>query len=94
MLVRQADVPSPISVSPRATRVRLRRRLIAALAWLFEWVQSCADHYVAAHIYQSLSRLSDAELAARGLTRATLARDLIELHESARKAASLREGQP
>jgi hypothetical protein len=92
MLVRQADVQPLISVSTRATG--LRHKVRTALAWLSEWVQSCADHYAAAHIYQSLSRLSDAELAARGLARATLARDLIEMHEGARKAAPGREGQP
>jgi hypothetical protein len=92
MLVRQADVMPPFSVSMRATRVRHKVR--TALAWLSEWVQSCADHYAAAHIYQSLSRLSDAELATRGLSRATLAHDLIEMHEGARKAASGLEGQP
>jgi hypothetical protein len=35
-----------------------------------------ADHWAAAAMYQQLSRLSDAELARRGLSRATLARDV------------------
>jgi len=39
------------------------------------WVDTCADHYAAAAMYEQLSALSDAELARRGLSRATLARD-------------------
>jgi hypothetical protein len=39
------------------------------------WADTCADYYAAAAMYQQLSALSDAELARRGLSRATLARD-------------------
>jgi hypothetical protein len=39
-------------------------------------LDTCADHWAAAALYQQLSRLSDAELARRGLSRATLARDV------------------
>jgi hypothetical protein len=40
------------------------------------WAETCADYYAAAAMYERLSRLSDAELARRGLSRATLARDV------------------
>jgi hypothetical protein len=40
------------------------------------WVDTCADYYAAAAMYEQLSRLSDAELARRGLSRATLAHDV------------------
>jgi len=39
------------------------------------WAETCADYYAATAMYEHLSRLSDAELAQRGLSRATLARD-------------------
>jgi hypothetical protein len=39
-------------------------------------VKRCADHYASATAYEELSRLSDAELKHRGLTRDILARDL------------------
>ena len=45
------------------------RRIVA-------WADTCADYYAAAAMYEQLSRLSDAELARRGLSRATLARDV------------------
>ena len=48
---------------------RLGRRIVT-------WVDTCADYYAAAAMYEQLSRLSDAELARRGLSRATLAHDL------------------
>ena len=40
------------------------------------WVQSCADYWAAATLYDSLRRLSDSELQKRGLSRDTLARDI------------------
>ena len=42
------------------------------------WVDSCADYYAAAVIYEQLSKLSDAELHRRGLSRDTLARDVCQ----------------
>jgi len=66
----------------------------AAIAWVAEWIESCAHHYAAALLYERLSRLSDAELAARGLNRATLAHDLIRQHEAACRPAAKREARP
>jgi hypothetical protein len=43
---------------------------------LVTWADTCADYYAAAAIYEQLSALSDAELMRRGLSRATLARDV------------------
>jgi hypothetical protein len=40
------------------------------------WADTCADYYAAAGLYEQLSALSDAELARRGLSRATLAEDV------------------
>ena len=40
------------------------------------WIDTCADYYAAAAMYEQLSALSDAELMRRGLSRATLARDV------------------
>ncbi len=40
------------------------------------WAKICADYYSAAALYDQLSGLSDAELNRRGLSRATLARDV------------------
>ena len=40
------------------------------------WADTCSDYYAAAAMYEQLSALSDAELARRGLSRATLAHDV------------------
>ena len=40
------------------------------------WIDTCADYYAAAAMYEQLSALSDAELSRRGLSRATLAGEL------------------
>jgi len=52
--------------------------LRATVARVTAWWATCRDYYVAAATYEELSRLSDAELARRGLDRATLARDVCE----------------
>lgn len=43
---------------------------------LAAWANDCADHWAAAVFYEQLSALSDAELARRSLSRATLAHDV------------------
>lgn len=43
-------------------------------AYLVAWITTCAAYYEAAARYEKLSKLSDAELRRRGLTRADLAR--------------------
>ena len=50
------------------------RRLRARAAG---WLWTCVDHYEAAALYEDLYRLSDAELARRGLERPNLARDIL-----------------
>jgi hypothetical protein len=56
--------------APLSNRIRsMGLRLVAR-------VDTCADYYAAAAIYEQLSALSDCELARRGLSRATLARDV------------------
>ena len=40
---------------------------------LLAWIDTRADHWAAAAMYEQLSALSDSELARRGLSRATLA---------------------
>lgn len=51
-------------------------RLHDLISHLAAWVGTCADYSRAAALYEELSRLSDAELARRGLSRATLAWDI------------------
>jgi hypothetical protein len=43
------------------------------------WIDTCADYYAAAAIYEQLSRLSNSELSRRGLSRATLASDIARM---------------
>jgi hypothetical protein len=64
-----------------ATATDAGKRSELAVVWpdLGEWLRTCADYYEAAGAYEDLVRLSDAELARRGLSRDTLARDLCGL---------------
>jgi hypothetical protein len=48
------------------------------------WIHTCADYWAAAATYEHLSRLSDADLQRRGLSRTTLARDICTSFENAR----------
>jgi hypothetical protein len=67
-----ADAPLPVVSS------RLRAMGILLVAW----VKACGDYYAAAALYEQLSALSDAELTRRGLSRATLARDVCAAYDS------------
>ena len=50
---------------------------IKSLAEFFvTWMESCADYWAAATLYDTLRKLSDSELQKRGLSRDTLARDV------------------
>jgi hypothetical protein len=56
--------------APLSNRIRsIGLRLVA-------WVDTCADYYATAAMCEQLSALSDCELARRGWSRATLARDV------------------
>jgi hypothetical protein len=48
-----------------------------AAAQVSAWIETCSDYSEAAAIYEQLSGLSDAELRRRGLSRATLASDIV-----------------
>jgi hypothetical protein len=63
-------VAEPLDTSQFSVRLGALRSHLAA------WVGTCADYFQAAALYDDLSRLSDAELSRRGLSRATLAWDL------------------
>ncbi len=64
-----------------------RRRLFEVISSLGTriagWITTAADYYAAAAVYEQLSELSDAELQRRGLSRATLARDVCEACDTA-----------
>jgi hypothetical protein len=69
--VQSFDSDAPAASEPAAP---LSNRIRSIRQRLMVWVDTCADYYAAAAIYEQLSALSDSELARRGLSRATLAR--------------------
>jgi hypothetical protein len=56
--------------------LRLAARLSSIARRTGEYIDMMADFYAAATLYDELSKLSDAELHRRGLSRETLARDV------------------
>jgi hypothetical protein len=61
---------------------KARTRSVLLTFWakrIAVWVDHCADAYARAALYEDLSRLSDAELSRRSLSRDTLARDLTQI---------------
>jgi hypothetical protein len=60
----------------RSPAFSLRRRLKAIAARIAAWADARAERLAAAAIYEGLSKLSDAELRHRGLSRGTLAHDI------------------
>jgi hypothetical protein len=69
-----------LELTPAAPHVAGGLQLAKRISWMakriVEYIETRADHYAAAAMYQQLSRLSDAELHHRGLSRSTLARDV------------------
>jgi hypothetical protein len=61
-----------LAADARPGALGLAASLANLVAKIGGWIETCADYYAAAAIYERLSALSDAELARRGLSRATL----------------------
>ena len=74
MTLQSETAAKPATMADRGTR--FRKNANAVLAHLAEWIETCGRYYGAAATYEELSRLSDAELARRGLSRDTLHRAL------------------
>ena len=68
--VSSQEMPSPATLPARSAWFGRWRSGLRA------WLKRCAESYAAAAAYENLSRLSDAELNHRGLSRDILARDL------------------
>ena len=82
---------APQRISPvkalfaKSALLELHSRFFHLLAAVIGWMYTAADYYAAAAMYEDLSRLSDAELTRRGLSRKGLARHV---------AAAYFDGQP
>jgi hypothetical protein len=81
--MREQLVPSRLVAF--ATAPLLRSGFGLLVTRLAAWVRDCADRYAAAAAYEHLSRLSDAELEHRGLSRDILVRDLEDAPWSAKR---------
>lgn len=66
------------AAQPAAHSVSASPRLQSLRRYIAEFLATCADYNAAAAIYEELSGLSDDELRRRGLSRATLGRDICE----------------
>ena len=66
---------SALRQTPKA---RVANRVSSVGARIADGLATAADYYTAAAVYEQLSRLSDAELQRRGLSRATLASDICQ----------------
>jgi hypothetical protein len=75
-MTRQAGHPPGAGELLGTSGPSLGARLGALKTYLAAWIETCAAYYNAAARYDQLSRLSDAELHRRGLSRETLARDV------------------
>ena len=58
------------------TTMSLSRSIKSLAEGFVAWMESCADYWAAAALYDALRKLPDSELQKRGLSRDTLARDV------------------
>jgi len=63
-----------VAVSPNSGGPPLAIRILSIARLIGDCIKVMAEHYTAAAKYEELSRLSDAELKRRGLSRENLAR--------------------
>jgi hypothetical protein len=63
--------------SRKAGGLLLASRITSMVKWISDYADAIADHHAAWTMYEQLSRLSDAELRHRGLSRENLARDVL-----------------
>jgi hypothetical protein len=71
-------MPTTENIAQRQTRRTIRALRSMVVTGVANWLRTCAQSYVAAALYQNLSQLSDAELNRRGLSRGSLASDVLE----------------
>jgi hypothetical protein len=62
----------------RASPLRLSGFGTSLATRIAGWIKKAVDYYASATVYEQLSGLSDPELHRRGLSRATLGRDIAE----------------
>jgi hypothetical protein len=72
---------APAHAAPPEALRELGASLATFVSKIGGWFETCTDYYAAAALYERLSALSDAELARRGLSRATLAQHACEVCE-------------
>src|SRR5262245_21677161 len=78
---------SRLVVSQSGSRTKpLAGRLLSMIEWIGDYIETTANCYAAASMYEQLSRLSDAELQRRGLSREGLGRDVIAAMSGAKRA--------
>ena len=81
-------------VAEGASARRLSDRLRSIGSRVATRLDTCADRWAAAEMYQQLSVLSDTELARRGLSRATLARDVLDASQGGPRRADAELQRP
>ena len=67
-----------VAVPPSETAAALSSSIKSLARFFITWMSACADYYSAASMYEQLSKLSNAELRRRGLSRDTLAWDVFQ----------------
>jgi hypothetical protein len=72
--------------APRSGRLPALWRRLCAVA------ETIADYHAASAMYADLARLSDAELHRRGLSRASLARDVVAAYDRVQSWTRVRDG--
>jgi hypothetical protein len=79
----QSILSAASPAASRGTPAPLAARLASIADRIGDYIETMADYYAAAAMYEDLSRLSDAELHRRGLSRESLAHVLLATRSGA-----------
>src|SRR5262245_27671464 len=72
---------------PRGRAAPLFNSVKSLTKGIVSWIEATADLWAAAALYNGLRQLSDSELHRRGLSRETLARDVLRKHEEGNRGS-------
>ena len=76
MTTRTNVSPLGVAAGINGAKAGFNRAAKSLAAKASAWIDTCADYYAAAAIYEHLSKLSEAELRRRGLSHTTLASEI------------------
>lgn len=83
------DQSSSFDIAGRSRLTRFFKSMERLQTAVVGWIRTATNYYAAATLYEQLSGLSDSELKRRGLSRISLAHDIVAACEDVRSTSQM-----